>query len=127
MSYMNNVYVETFHPLPVNDRQYLRRSFLHFIAHGNRNRLLVQAVFRVAGHFAEDSEICVALHIPQNLALFIKTCPLLAGIAVLAFGNRGYAGLHNVSTADNDRCTGVHVCDDMTKCAIYSLLRRIEG
>ncbi|MNC48933.1 hypothetical protein D3C75_980790 [compost metagenome] len=127
MRYMNNVYVETFYPLPIDDRQYLRRPFLHFIAHGNGNRLLIQAVFRITGHFAEDSEIRIALHIPENLALFIKGCPLLARIAILAFGNGGYAGLHNMSTANNDRCTGVHIRDHMAKCAIYSLLRRIKG
>ncbi|MNC74772.1 hypothetical protein D3C75_1261870 [compost metagenome] len=84
-------------------------------------------MIRVAGHFAEDSEIRVAFHIPQNLALFIKGCPLLAGIAILAFGNGGYAGLHDVSTADNDGCAGIHVCNHMTKRAIYSLLRCIKG
>ena len=45
----------------------------------------------------------------------------------LAFGNRSYIGLNDFTAADNNRCLCVHICNDMSKCAIYSLIRSVEG
>ncbi|MNN48966.1 hypothetical protein D3C81_1634680 [compost metagenome] len=124
---MDNLHIKPLHLLPVNHGKNLRRPFLHFTAHRDRNRLLVKAMLGVPGHFAKNSEIRIALHIPKHLAFLEKNCPLLSRITILALGDRGYSGLHDMPAANHNRSTGVHVRNDMAQSAINSLLRSIKG
>ncbi|MNE64113.1 hypothetical protein D3C80_1595030 [compost metagenome] len=84
-------------------------------------------MLRILGHFTEDTKIRIALHITQHLAFLEKNSPLLTRIAILALGDGGDRGLHNVPAADHNRDSGIHVRNDMAQSAVHSLLRSIKG